>query len=385
MLNQHKQIVIIQGSSRTWSGGNDLCMKKVKNFPAIYWTVKKALGHIPGAEVIIAAPEFDRNSNFVFLIKEFSEQKCSIYYGHDDSPLDRMLDVCKTLSDNDYIIRIDGAHMFFNEQSSVQMVEQAVSENLDCCKFPDDFPVQLTCDVYRVGAMRTMSKLMNSPADDIYKAHPKFYMFLNKNVFKCAFINKLPEYSDDFLMQCREIASEIYDEERDDVNESKVVKTGEQLYFFYDLSSKYLDREMKVLDPGCGNGYGTRIMSKHVLEAHGVDIDPDIIKIAREQTPENTGNVYFHVDDITKMSFDSNYFDGIVSMGTVEHVDGHLFMKEACRVLKPGGVIILSTPQNSLGHIPINPKHLREFSLSELMHLCEQYVSIEHVIGNINI
>jgi hypothetical protein len=51
------------------------------------------------------------------------------------------------------------------------------------------------------------------------------------------------------------------------------------------------------------------------------------------------------------------------------------------RVLKPGGRAILSTPQNSIGHIPLTPAHIHEFSLDELRVDCSRHFNIDGIIG----
>ena len=56
-------------------------------------------------------------------------------------------------------------------------------------------------------------------------------------------------------------------------------------------------------------------------------------------------------------------------------------LREMSRILKPDGKLILSTPQNSHGHIPIHPHHHIEHSLESLLELTEKYFVTEQVIG----
>ena len=51
------------------------------------------------------------------------------------------------------------------------------------------------------------------------------------------------------------------------------------------------------------------------------------------------------------------------------------------RATWPGGLLALSTPQNRLGHIPVNAQHRREYSLDELLALVRPHFAVEAVIG----
>jgi len=51
------------------------------------------------------------------------------------------------------------------------------------------------------------------------------------------------------------------------------------------------------------------------------------------------------------------------------------------RVLKPCGLFICSTPQNSQGKIPIQPAHEKEYSLSEFKDILSRYFIVEKVYG----
>ena len=68
-------------------------------------------------------------------------------------------------------------------------------------------------------------------------------------------------------------------------------------------------------------------------------------------------------------------------METIEHVDPDKSLKELKRVLKKGGYLILSTPQNSTTEQCINPVHLYEYSLKEIKSIVSNYFQIETIIG----
>lgn len=380
--NMVRYRVIVQASSRSWSGGRDLCMATVNGYPVVYWTIKKILDHVSNAEVRVAAPAFDYGGDLEFLGNAFQLSSVSIFYSHDASPLNRMLDVCQDLADEDYIIRVDGLHFCVDVDASLKMLDLADADRLDCVKLPDDFPVQFTSDIYRVGALRNLDKLLDELDKDtqaIFRVHPKFYMFIRRDIFRCAYPQELPFYSDDYLLYCRRIAQAIYISPRLEVSNRRIW-SGDQLGFHYELALKYLQPWMNVLDVACGDGYGTRILAQKIDEVYGADIDAEVIAVAREFT-EKAEHIRYYVEDVTQMTFSNEVFDAIVSMETIEHVDGRAYMREAHRLLKPGGILILNAQQNIMGHIPVNVTHLREYSLEKIVNLCSQHFIVDTIIG----
>ena len=85
--------------------------------------------------------------------------------------------------------------------------------------------------------------------------------------------------------------------------------------------------------------------------------------------------------DVRVEQFGAGEFDAVLSMETFEHVPQRPFVRELARVVKPGGVLVLSTPQNRLGHIPFTPAHEREFTLDEVCAIVGEQFAIEDRIG----
>jgi len=114
-------------------------------------------------------------------------------------------------------------------------------------------------------------------------------------------------------------------------------------------------------------------------EMVGVDLDPRTIEAAR-QLPVPAG-VRYEVGDVMRLRFPDAHFDAVTSMETLEHVSAEPMLRELVRVLRPGGRLMLSTPQNRLGHIPVNAAHLREYSAGELSAVVRPFAEVEEVIG----
>jgi len=104
---------------------------------------------------------------------------------------------------------------------------------------------------------------------------------------------------------------------------------------------------LKVLDAACGEGYGTALLSTVASSATGVDISEKAIEHARARYPSE--RLEFLVSDCLELPFDDAEFDCVVSFETLEHLDDHQgLLTEFRRVLKPGGFLLLSTPDKAV-------------------------------------
>ncbi|RUS46467.1 methyltransferase domain-containing protein [Cohnella sp. AR92] len=157
--------------------------------------------------------------------------------------------------------------------------------------------------------------------------------------------------------------------------------------FRYKLAQNYC-QGMLVLDAACGAGYGTRMLKDAgALEVAGIDIDPVSIQLANRDY-SGTG-VVFQEGNVLALPFRNGVFDLVVSFETIEHVpDGSEWLKEAARVLKPGGRLIISTPNREVtnpnrqfGQSMSNPYHCFEYSLGEFVGELSALYDIERIYG----
>lgn len=99
---------------------------------------------------------------------------------------------------------------------------------------------------------------------------------------------------------------------------------------------------LKVLEIGCGNGWGAKLIKKYFnpSEIQATDLDPKMINIAKKKNKDS--KVTFSVADATKLPFKDNSFDAIFDFGIIHHIpDWKICLRELKRVLRPGGQLLI--------------------------------------------
>ena len=119
----------------------------------------------------------------------------------------------------------------------------------------------------------------------------------------------------------------------------------------------------RVLDVACGEGYGSVIMASVASSVVGMDIDSATIAAAQKRY-NDAGPIEFVIGDCRSLPFPDASFDAVVSFETIEHIRDHeTFLAEIKRVLVPGGLLLMSTPNTTKYAQDVqNPYHLRELN-----------------------
>ena len=150
----------------------------------------------------------------------------------------------------------------------------------------------------------------------------------------------------------------------------------------YALALKLVEGH-SVLDIACGEGYGSNILAGKAASVVGVDICEDAVRHAREKYIRK--NLNFIQGDCTDIPLGDASVEVVVSFETIEHHDQHdEFLSEIKRVLVPGGLLIISSPDRReysdvTGYD--NEYHVKELYLSEFDALLKQHFSYQTLLG----
>lgn len=133
----------------------------------------------------------------------------------------------------------------------------------------------------------------------------------------------------------------------------------------------------RVLEIGCGWGRGLELLNKAAGQYTGIDKNADLIAALSAEYPKATfiaANIPPLLGQDGKLLPD-NTFDFIVTFQVIEHIDNDdLFIREAHRVLKPGGKLLLTTVNKTFS-LTRNPWHVREYYADGLRNLMGRYFS----------
>jgi SAM-dependent methyltransferase len=134
------------------------------------------------------------------------------------------------------------------------------------------------------------------------------------------------------------------------------------------LAARFANSRIKVLDAGCGSGYGPAQFGPEV-SVIGIDVAHDAVQHATETY--GSPNVQFLQASCDTIPFADGSFDLVVAFEVIEHLERWQdLLSEARRVLKPSGVLLVSTPNKtyyaeSRAEAGPNPYHVHEFEYEE--------------------
>lgn len=134
-------------------------------------------------------------------------------------------------------------------------------------------------------------------------------------------------------------------------------------------------RGLRVLDAGCGSGYGTRILAQEASFCLGVDASTEAISLATSYFAKP--GVEFRVSDVCALEgVEPGSFDAVVALEVLEHLPwGRIgsFLEAVQRVLRDDrAVFVVSVANRNHPLGEVNPYHLSEMTFEEFRGLLER-------------
>ena len=155
----------------------------------------------------------------------------------------------------------------------------------------------------------------------------------------------------------------------------------------YEFVSRFV-RDSDVIDCACGSGESSLMfLESGARSVRGFDTARE--SVARARATFRKPGLEYEVCDGTALPVEDSSCDVFVSLETLEHIENDRgYLSEAARVLRPGGLIICSTPNRlitnpgtAITDQPWNPFHRREYSLHEFTERLRQHFDIEGIFG----
>jgi len=143
------------------------------------------------------------------------------------------------------------------------------------------------------------------------------------------------------------------------------------------LRLSHLQNGIKILDVACGSGALSLKLAKKGCQAHGIDMST--YSIERATCLGGKRDCHFVVADTEQLPYKSKSFDRVVCSSSLEHFSNAVkALKEMNRVLKPNGIVVLTTDSSSYPmEETLRSKHRSRFNvvnyynLEEISHMFE--------------
>ncbi len=136
-----------------------------------------------------------------------------------------------------------------------------------------------------------------------------------------------------------------------------------------------------LLELGCGEGRGVEELAPLATSYTAIDKIKPVVDSLSAKYPEYS----FQSGFFPPFPYEDETFDSVVTFQVIEHLkDDHAFIKEIHRVLRPGGVALITTPNIKMT-LTRNPWHIREYTGPQLTEICKKYfnnVEMKGIRGN---
>lgn len=185
---------------------------------------------------------------------------------------------------------------------------------------------------------------------------------------------------ENFVRHNSAIVADLYENDADYIDDLNVLTSSEDLILWHHLKaikflqSKFHAGKTKTLDVGCFNGFFVKKLLSLGYDAHGVDFNKSAIAYGQEKLGLGSRITTQTLEELFEQG---KQFDVITLFEVLEHLpDAKTFLGDVTKLLKDGGVLILSTPNNKMCWRPVldyPPHHLSRFTTKSLEGYLSQF------------
>ncbi|HEY8938133.1 MAG TPA: class I SAM-dependent methyltransferase [Cyclobacteriaceae bacterium] len=154
----------------------------------------------------------------------------------------------------------------------------------------------------------------------------------------------------------------------------------QRLFKAYVVAKDYV--QGNLLEVGCGEGRGINLMMERTTSYTAIDKIAPVIEDLQKKYPQGK---FMSMNIPPFGGVADNQFDSVVSFQVIEHIDDDRgYLKEIHRVMKPGSVALITTPNRKMS-LSRNPWHVREYLADELKNLAStifSHVEMKGITGN---
>lgn len=137
----------------------------------------------------------------------------------------------------------------------------------------------------------------------------------------------------------------------------------------------------RVVDAGCGEGYGAALLAGPALLVVGIDRDPEAVAWAAGKYGA-TERLAFVAADVAALPVDDGAAGLVCCFQVLEHLpDPVAFLREVRRVLAPDGALVLTTPNLLVAGARPNPHHVQDFTPKALDALLREVFDDVDLLG----
>ena len=376
-----KIVGLVQAHHLGWAGAQDLSLARVGGKLAVEEVIDRLQAMPEVAQVIIAVPDDSGNDVFRDIARA---QGASCFFGSRENVLDRVRGALDAAG-ADIAVHVMGQHCFVDTALLADMLGFMRDKSAKFVSLPDAFTPYFAGKIYTRALLDEVAAAIAALPEDrtIHCARYAAFIEQHREEFGALIYEQVPHYDRDYLLKVRDLAREIFSDDRMHVDAAQASKISNPLFESYEFARGQFGADDRVLDIACGDGYGCRILAGQVGKVLGMDINGALI--AANQQSNDVSNISYDVGDCFALSLADGAVTGATAMELIEHlpvdqVDN--FVKEVRRVVAPGGSFICSTPQNSHGDIPVVPWHVKEYSFAELRAILMRHFSNVKILSS---